>query len=37
MMQDELIFSGDAMNQLIFPVNTKEPGKEEREIAAVLR
>ena len=36
-MQDELIFSGDAMNQLIFPVNTKEPGEEEREIAAVLR
>ena len=36
-MQDELIFYGDSLEELIFPVNTMGRGEEEERIAKMLR
>ena len=36
-MPNELVYYGEALNELIFPMNTKDPGEEEQRIAAVLR
>ena len=36
-MPSNLVFYGEALDELIFPMNTKEPGEEEEKLAAVLR
>ena len=36
-MPNELVYYGESLNELIFPMNTKEPGDEEKRIATVLR
>ena len=36
-MPDELVYHGESLKELIFPMNTKEPGEEEKRIAAILR
>ena len=36
-MQDQLIFYGDSLEELIFPVNTMGRGEEEERIATILR
>jgi len=36
-MPDELVYHGESLKELIFPMNAKEPGEEEKRIAAILR
>ena len=36
-VHDNIVYFGEEMNEVIFPVNTKTPGPQERQIAAELR